>query len=305
MSNSKNDKSDALDKQNLEIKVLKEQLQEAVQKINFKEAQLQNYQREIAALNHRVESVINHVAKELEYARALHRALMPTEKPQIPGFEFSSKFVYGSKSGGDYFDLFEMKSKLKFGVLLISCPSFTLSSLVISIVMKITAHQHKLEDTSAAEFVKKLRAEILEQSPMAESFDILFCIVDRRDYSADIASYGETCVFLQRAEKEALEVFDSKSFAAKDKTNLAINKYYLSSRDRIIFCTKGLLQEMQPECIDRMVQAIKSAPKRGVHDLRNEILIQREKYSQKTQPEHDVTLVVIEVKERVIKLAKS
>lgn len=295
MPNSKNDKD-------AELKSLKQQLDEALRVINQKEAKLHSYQQEIQLLNQRIELAIGKVSKELEYAKALHRSLIPTEKPQIPGFEFSTKFVYGNQSGGDYFDLFEMKSKLKFGILLISCGSFTLSSLVISIVMKMTMMQHKLEQSTAAEFVQALKKEILEQAPDAEAFDILFALVDRRDYSLSLSAIGEVYTFLQRADKDAIEVFTGERSLSKGNPEI---RYLLNSKDRVVLCTKGLVKEMQPEAIDRSVHAIRSAPRRGVHDLRNEILIQREMWTKRAQPDCDVTLVVMEVKDRVIKLAKS
>jgi sigma-B regulation protein RsbU (phosphoserine phosphatase) len=50
-------------------------------------------------------------------------------------------------------------------------------------------------------------------------------------------------------------------------------------------------------------QAILRAPKVGVHDLRNEIIYSNEQYSGKNDPVRDQTLIVAEVKDRVIKLA--
>jgi sigma-B regulation protein RsbU (phosphoserine phosphatase) len=44
--------------------------------------------------------------------------------------------------------------------------------------------------------------------------------------------------------------------------------------------------------------------KNGVHDLRNELLFQAQRKSKLEEPLRDQTVVVIEVKDRVIKLAK-
>lgn len=304
MPNEKKDsKNDQKLDQEKQIKLLKSQLSEALSKVSESESELRTYKKQILQLNQKVESVINMVAKELEYAKALHKTLMPTERPQIPGFEFSTKFMYGTQTGGDYFDLFEMKAKLKFGILLVSCPSFTLSSLVISIVMKLTATHHKLEHASAQDFIQDLKNEIQQQAPDAAPVDVLFALVDRRDYSLDLAISGEAYCFLQRSDKDALEIFSSTHLETRNEP--LTSRCALSSKDRLILCTKGLIQEMQPESKDRMVGAIRSAPKKGVHDLRNEILMQRELLTKKSQPDSDVTLVVIEVKDRVIKLAKS
>jgi sigma-B regulation protein RsbU (phosphoserine phosphatase) len=47
-----------------------------------------------------------------------------------------------------------------------------------------------------------------------------------------------------------------------------------------------------------------SGPKRGVHELRNHMLYEVQKFSGKPDPIRDQTLVVFEVKDKVIKLAR-
>ena len=56
---------------------------------------------------------------------------------------------------------------------------------------------------------------------------------------------------------------------------------------------------------DRLYKTILAAPRLGVHDMRNEILFQLERFTQNRDLPQDVTVVVCEVKDRVIKLAKS
>jgi sigma-B regulation protein RsbU (phosphoserine phosphatase) len=53
-----------------------------------------------------------------------------------------------------------------------------------------------------------------------------------------------------------------------------------------------------------VAQAIIRAPRSGVHEVRNEILFQAEQHSGKSEPVRDQTVIVTEIKDRVIKLAK-
>jgi len=75
-----------------------------------------------------------------------------------------------------------------------------------------------------------------------------------------------------------------------------------------VLCSDGLLQETnahnQAYGLDRFKESIRSAPKQGVHELRNEILYQVEKFSGRADPLKDNTVIAIEVKDRVIKLAR-
>jgi sigma-B regulation protein RsbU (phosphoserine phosphatase) len=54
-----------------------------------------------------------------------------------------------------------------------------------------------------------------------------------------------------------------------------------------------------------MREAIRMAPRQGVHELRNEILHQNEKFTGRQTPLRDQTVIAMEVKDRVIKLAKN
>jgi len=82
----------------------------------------------------------------------------------------------------------------------------------------------------------------------------------------------------------------------------------LNPRDRLIFCSEGVSKAQNPKGEafgeERLAKAILAAPRLGVHDLRNEILYQVERFAAGKDIPQDATVVVCEVKDRVIKLAK-
>jgi serine phosphatase RsbU (regulator of sigma subunit) len=86
-------------------------------------------------------------------------------------------------------------------------------------------------------------------------------------------------------------------------------KVPLNPRDQLLFCTPGVLEarDAQGEQFgpERLYKAILSCPSRGVHELRNEILYKVQAFSGIIEPERDQTVVALEVKDRVIKLAKT
>ena len=54
---------------------------------------------------------------------------------------------------------------------------------------------------------------------------------------------------------------------------------------------------------ERLLRAILTAPKDSVHDWRNEILFRIEQFAGERDIPRDVTVIVLEVKDRVIRLA--
>ena len=85
----------------------------------------------------------------------------------------------------------------------------------------------------------------------------------------------------------------------------------MGPRDRLILLTEGVLSAVAADKNDksvfgkeRLLQSIQSVTRGSVHDVRNEILYQVEKFSGINEPLRDQTVLVTEVKDKVIKLAK-
>jgi sigma-B regulation protein RsbU (phosphoserine phosphatase) len=77
----------------------------------------------------------------------------------------------------------------------------------------------------------------------------------------------------------------------------------------LILCTEGVVRALNAKGEEfgeeRLYKTILAAPRLGVHDLRNEILYQVERFAAGRDLPNDATVVVTEVKDRVIKLAKT
>ncbi|NQZ20158.1 MAG: hypothetical protein HRT44_13015 [Bdellovibrionales bacterium] len=90
--------------------------------------------------------------------------------------------------------------------------------------------------------------------------------------------------------------------AEMDLENKAVE---LNPKDKLIFCSSGFLSLVNDQGvswgIDEILSVIKRNINKDVHALRNEIFFQAYKFS-KEQPK-DLTVIVTEVKDRIIKLA--
>ena len=97
---------------------LRERIEELQHEVAHKEIELKKYRFELQKTNSVLEKLITDLSQELKLATLIQKLLSPTEIPNIPGIEFSTKFLPGMKSGGDYFDIFEHEDRLKFGIIL-------------------------------------------------------------------------------------------------------------------------------------------------------------------------------------------
>lgn len=290
---------------------LKERISELEHELAVKEAELHRYRLELGKVNSALEKIILQVSQELTMAQALQKVLTPTELPQVQGFDFSTKFIPGTRSGGDYFDIFEHEDKLKFGILVSSASGYGLSSTLLSVIIKFSSQIEARRGLSADKVVSLLAKEVVGTIQGTDTASLFYGIVDRRTYELEYSSLGGIDGFLQVYGHEELVALSSTApVLAKDfNTEPQSKVVQLNPRDRLVISTEGLKLSQNPKGVawgtQGINQAILRAPKQGVHELRNEILFSNEKYSGLSDPQRDQTLIVTEVKDRVIKLAKT
>lgn len=288
---------------------LKNRISELEQELKVKDSELARYRSEVSKANHSLEGLINQISQELSMAQVLQRSLSPTELPNISGFEFSTKFIPGTRSGGDYFDIFEHEDKLKFGILLASSSGYTMSALLLSVVIKISSQIEARRGLSAEKVMSLLAKEIVPHIQNKDRASIFYGVVDRRTFEMQYSMVGTIDALLQVYGQDGLQELNacagplSKDF----NTEPQLCTVQLNPRDRMILATEGVKGSENSEGVmwgsNSLKEAVLRAPKNGVHGLRNEILYSSEKHAGKADPVRDQTLLAIEVKDRVIKLA--
>ncbi len=290
-------------------KELLEKIAELKQELGHKDQELHRFRMELQKTNSNLERMIGELSQEVKLASLIQKLLTPTEIPNIPGIEFSTKFVPGTKSGGDYFDIFEHDDRLKFGILLSSSSGYTMSALFLSVLMKMSAQIEARRGMEPDQVIAHMAAEIVPNIQKQETASVFYGIVDRRNYELKYSCVGSIAGLLQIHGKEQVGWLEpSTGPMRKDYDEKPLSHSIpLGPRDRLILCTEGVWgaqNEQTPFGKERLLKTVHRAPRSGVHDLRNEILYQVEQFTGQTEPSRDQTVLVTEVKDRVIKLAK-
>jgi sigma-B regulation protein RsbU (phosphoserine phosphatase) len=272
-------------------------------------SELSLYKTKIKTLNIELEKVISEVGRDLQMALKIQKMLSPTEPPKVSGFEMSSKFIPGMKKGGNYFDVFEHQDKLKFSVLMSSCSGFNISSLLLSVLIKMTSMIEARKGTLPHVLIQQIFQELQPLMTPQEEASIFYGIIDKRNYKFEYCQVGKFYAYQQIYGRDVLHSLEpcasalSKSF----NTELHSKSVSLSSKDRLILVSEGILQNQnqgQKSWTESdLMESIKAAPKKGVHELRNEILFQNERFLGTDVLDYDVTVLITEVKDTVIKLA--
>jgi len=294
-----------------EVDALKERIQELEMELVAKDRELSKYRQELGKANASLENLIGQITQEIRMAGLIQKMLSPTQLPNISGFECSTKYQPGDRFGGDYFDIFEHEDKLKFGIVVASSSGYTMSALFLSVLIKISSQIEARRGLEPHKMLELLTKELVPNIQNSDKASVFYGVIDRRTYELSYSSVGKVEACLQVYGQEGLQNLEAcgPAFAKDFNTQPQSLKLQLNPRDRLVIATEGVVMaedsKGQMWGSEGLREAIRMAPRQGVHELRNEILHQNEKFTGKTSPLRDQTLIVMEVKDRVIKLAKT
>lgn len=276
------------------------QLKEIIQ---IKDQELLLYKQELLKFSRQLDNVMIQISGDVELLKKIQKVLTPTEIPNIPGFDFSRKFVYGSRYGGDYFDIFEHEDKLKFGILLSSSSGYAMSALFLSLVLKVSHLMEAKKGLAPEKVLEQIGAELKSTAQAGDQTHTFYGVIDRRDLTLTFCAVGRIKGFLQ-VPGRPLQMISSDSPALGSMTSPVFRSVAvdLEPKSRVVLLSDGILEVLTTDQISQCLQTLGAHSE--VHDVRNEILLKCQLVSGLDAPVRDQTVVVIEVKDRVIKLAK-
>lgn len=267
-----------------------------------KDSEIITYRQELAKFSQKLDLLMSQIAGDIKILSQVQKSLVPTEIPSIPGFEISRKFIFGSKSGGDYFDIFEHTDKMKFGILVASSSGYAMSALFLSLILKVSHLLEAKKGNSPEKVLQQIADEIRKVAAPSDTTSAFYGVIDRRSFTLEFCSAGNMDGYYLAPQKP-IQVLKStnSAFGQQFSENLSMASLDLSSKSRICLVSEGLSEVLGREAI---VKIMTDNSKAGVHDLRNELLFQAQRKSKTEEPLRDQTVVIVEVKDRVIKLAK-
>lgn len=288
----------------------KKRILELEQELAAKNQELLRYRQELSKTNSTLEQVIADLSQEVKLAGLIQKVLSPTEIPNIPGIEFSTKFIPGVKAGGDYFDIFNHDDRLKFGIIVSSSSGYTMSAFFLSVLMKLSGQIEARKGLEPDKVIAMMAEEIVPNIQKNDSISLFYGVIDRRNYELRYSSVGSIAAVLKIHGQENPSWLESSSgpLCRDYEEKMLTYSRTLGPRDRLLLSTEGVWKSTSPDGDqfgkDRLLNALVKTSGSAIHEVRNEILFQVEKFCGNLEPVRDQTVIITEVKDRVIKLAK-
>lgn len=276
----------------------------------IREKDIDHYRYKLSEANVTLEKLTLQMELQLALLLKIQKKLTPTEFSNIPGFEFSFKFVPSKISGGDYFDIFEHETKSRFGIILTSASGYGISAMLLSILLKLSEPLKTKKGGAPSEVIRVLSEELREGMQDKNECHVFYGQVDRSSFDLNYCLAGDLLGLHYKYQQQELDKLQAtgSALSKKEPGNLNSMNIHLNPRDRVIICSKGVLDARNKDEFfgeERVYKAIMYTAQKEVHEIRNEILYQIKTFMGKEELPRDVTVFVLEVKDKVIKLARN
>jgi serine phosphatase RsbU (regulator of sigma subunit) len=203
---------------------------------------------------------------ELDIARTVQRALLPTRMPQVEGYQFFASYDAARAVGGDMYDCFELpdgKICLSFGdVAGKGVPGALVMSRMSSCVQSTLRHVHDVVEAMGA-----INDHMCDSEIEGRFVTYVLAIVDTRKHEVTLANAGHMPPFIRRASGE-VEQFDEEQsgppIAVVDEYPYEAQTRKLEPGDVVVMITDGVDEAMNPEAelygVERVLEVVKQGP---------------------------------------------
>ena len=265
---------------------------------------------QVSRMNVALEGVVDRLKGDLSVAERLQKARLPVRFPEIKGFHVRCRYLAGTKSGGDYFDLAESSDGKQLALILTDSSSYGLSSAVVSSIVRVASRLTVEQSRSVRELVRAFYEELLVPLGPQDQLSLFYGVLSRRDYVLRYLSLGASRAFHRPAggtfamlPAQGGPLSQGSRHSLGSSTLLQEGSVQLAASDRLVLLSDGYLELLGGE--EKARRALDKYSQSPAEDLLNELAFQTKSRladPREELPPHDSTAMVFDVDAKVMRL---
>lgn len=150
---------------------------------------------ELSEISTTIGKLMENLKEDLSLLEGLHRSRLPKRFPQVKGMQVRSRYLAGLKPGGDFFDLAESEDGMRLHFVLTDASSYSLSSAVLSVLMRVALKVAPGEGADPSQILKRISGEMFQVMKEKENLSICFGSISRKDWKLRLVHHGTNRVF--------------------------------------------------------------------------------------------------------------
>ena len=235
---------------------------------------------------------------EMEDARDIERRLLPSEIPQLAGYEISGSWQPASMVGGDYFDVLAL-DKNRVGLCIADVVGKGVPAALLVSNLQAAVKTAALEDLQTNQLAAKLNQSVSQHLAQGKFITFFYGLLDGTSKRLTYTNAGHNPPILMHADGShtrleaggaALGLFENWNYECGATT--------LATADRLVFYTDGVTEATNSKGEeygeDRLLALIGDNRQKSAKDLQAQITEAVNEFSRGTLND-DATLIVVAV----------
>jgi phosphoserine phosphatase RsbU/P len=199
--------------------------------------------RELAELNHILIEAQKQLQAELDVARALQIAILPSVFPAMAGCDGAARMIPATTMGGDFYDFIELPDQ-RIGLVMADVSGKGVPAAFFMAVARTNLRELAIHHLDPSECLACTNDILCTQNPMDLFVTVFYCIFDPLNGVLCYANGGHNPPFLRRAEG-SIEILNGAGglvLGAIPGITYPSHRVQLRRADRLVLYTDGVTE---------------------------------------------------------------
>jgi sigma-B regulation protein RsbU (phosphoserine phosphatase) len=211
------------------------------------EATVAERTRELADKNAALEKAQAQLQAELEVARALQLAILPSAFPARPGCDAAARMIPATTMGGDFYDYIELPDG-QIGLVIADVSGHGVPAAFFMAVARTNLRELAVRHTDPGECLAQTNDALCAQNPLDLFVTVFYCILDPKSGVLRYANGGHNPPYVRRAADpvEPLNGAGGLVLGAMPGVKYPTHTVQLLRGDRLVLYTDGVTEAFNP-----------------------------------------------------------
>ncbi|MFQ5629959.1 MAG: SpoIIE family protein phosphatase, partial [bacterium] len=245
--------------------------------------------------------------KEMQVAQEIQQTLLPTDFPDLEGYEISSLYQAAKEVGGDYYDFVEV-DKDTLGIVVADVSGKGVPGSLVMTMIRTALRTEARGVKDAAEVLARVNDFVVNDMKKGMFVTIFYVIIDSKRRRLNYASAGHNPMILYRPSANKTYYLNPKGFpigiqlAETDlfRNSIASDTIQLAEDDILILYTDGITEAMNGNRDlygeERFLDVIREHGRLRVKPFVEKLQLEIESFTEGAVQYDDITLVSIKEK---------
>jgi serine phosphatase RsbU (regulator of sigma subunit) len=240
--------------------------------------------------------------EELSIAHDLQVSMLPSDAPQLAGFEIAAYSLAARQVGGDFYDFIDMGEN-KAGMIIGDVTGKSVSGALVMSASRSVFRMLSEEILNVSESMARANRRIKQDVKTGMFVALLYAVLNAEDKTLTLCSAGQTQpIYLPAKTGEAALVEtrgDTFPLGILDDADYKETNLQLESGDKVVLYTDGIVEAMNEKekmfGFDRLLELVQGSQAPDAERLLKEILSTVNEFVGTAEQHDDLTAIVIQV----------